>query len=462
MANPWEKYQPAKQDKTSATDAPTQEMKPWEKHAATVEEVPAPYDPTEGTKDLKGQDLINFYNSGKDVSARGRQGLGEVAESAGRLADYGGGLVRTGLAGVGGLVTANPNVVTQRDLINAATGHAPKSSEYLGRLGVPEGPSIELPYFGKTSARDVGGFLTDVVTDPTTAAAKVGKFNPVGEAVESVGKKTYKSGLKKVDERLAEKGAKPISDVLLEAGKTGTTKKLAKDAEAIGKEALAKRQEIYDVVKQSGQKIDVGGIAKRTKEKIAKMAEDPGLRSTAQRLQDMLDQYAAEGFVDIDKASDWKSNLYNALPESAYDAHGKLKGPVAQFQKTFANDFKNAIIEAGEKASPGLGKQIDTLNETMQSTISAKKPLAMQVRRAETPNYVTSVDAMLAAASGAASQDPLTTAGILAAKKSADLAKTTWARTKAGKGLMRTGRSGIPQGLLNRSLINTGLVDENE
>lgn len=363
----------------------------------------------------------------------------------GRALDFPGGLVRTGLASVGGLMQGKTNVVTPQDISAAMHGQAPKSSEYMQRLNIPAGPSVNLPFLGDTSVRDVGGFATDVVTDPLTALAKGEKaLNPAGRATEALGENVYKSGFKKIDERLIEKGKKPLSNLLLEEGApTGTTKQIAEKTQAMSKDLAKQRDDLYKQASEKGVTIDLGFPLENAEKHLAKMRKDPGLRDLADQLEEKLAAYKQEGKVPISDLSDWKSNIYNILPESAYGQHGVVKGPAKQFLKKLASDFREAIIDAGNKAEEGLGSKIDNINEKWSTLIGAEKPTAMQIRRGETPNLVTSVDAILS-----------THPGLLATKKAADMAKTTYLRTKLGKGLINAGQSGAAQGMLNRGLIN--------
>lgn len=419
---------------------------------------------------LSPEEAAEMASLEQEVGAQESPGLMSKAMSmGGKGLDYGiraldlpGGAVRTGLANVAGLISGKGNIVTEKDLGNMAAGKAPTSAEYMERLGVPAGPSVSLPVFGDTSARDAAGLVGDIVTDPLTAISKsVKALRPASTAAESVGKAVYKSGLKKVDERLAEKGAGSIADVLLEEGKTGTTKKLAKDAKEISKNLGKERDALYQKATEKGVSIDMGFPLANAENELKKLASDPGLAPMAEKFGELLERYKKSGKVDIKTLSDWKTNLYNALPEAAYDQHGKLKGPAQKFQKALASDFKQAIVEAGNKAEKGLGDNIDKINEKWATVIGADKPMAMQVRRAGTPNLVTSVDAMIAGLGGAATGIGPTT-GALALKKAADASKTTYVRTKAGKGLIDLGKTGLLDNAGRRGLINTrrGLMEE--
>lgn len=413
-------------------------------------------------------DALKQEVGGAEVAEEGPSKLRKVLDYGIRALDYPGGFLRTGLASSAGLLAGKGNIVTKEDLGKAAMGQAPTSAEYLERLGVEEGPSAELPILGKTSTRDALGLGLDIASDPLTAIGKAAKsvpyvgkiLNPAGKSMENLGKATYKSGLKKVDERLVEKGAQPISDLLLKEGKTGTTRKLAKDAAAIEKRTLAERSALYKKASELGAKVDLSSELNKADLLVKKIKSDPGLKPMAEGLEELIGRYKEAGKVDLATASEWKTNLYNALPESAYQG-GKVKGPAAQLRKVLANDFKNAIVKAGNKAEAGLGDSVNAANEVLQTTISAEKPLKMQIRRGETPNYLTSVDAMLGAGGFAASDgDVETTLKLMAAKKAADLAKTTYTRTKTGKGLVKAGESGLVDPAMRRGLINAnkGLV----
>jgi len=166
---------------------------------------------------------------------------------------------------------------------------------------------------------------------------------------------------------------------------------------------------------------------------------------------ELMDSFKKRGRVSLDDLSEWKTDLYDSLPESAFSG-AKIKDSWKKFISALANDFKEGIEGAANSAQQGLGDDIAKVNKDWGSVLGAEKPTKMQIRRGETPNMFTSVDGILTMVPGSA--------GVLATKKAADLAKTTWARTKAGKALMKAGKSGIPQGLINRGIIHEGLVGD--
>lgn len=389
--------------------------------------------------------------------------LGEGLGYLGRGLDYAGGIARTGLASLSGKVNKG-------DVAAALKGQAPSLDEYMGRMGIPEGPSVDLnPWAeGKTSARQAVGFLGEIATDPLTYIGMPGGSKalkgalPLSESAETLGKKMYKSGLKNVDKVVVEKGKKPVSDLLLEAGKTGSVEKLSKDAVDLNRDLLKTRKALYQEASDAGAIVDMTGAVSGARSKIAKLRENPGFRETADKLEAFLNKYEGEGFVDIQSVSDWKSALYDTLPQSAFGPNGKIKGPVKALERTLAKDFKLAIENAADEAAPGLGKKISQINEKMSSLLEAKKPFAVETKKSVTPNYLTSVDALLpgglGVATGTASGDPVTGIlsglGLLGIKKAADAAKTTTFRTRGGKLLKDAGSSGLLDATARRGLIH--------
>lgn len=394
----------------------------------------------------------------------------DVLHGAGKALDYAGGLVRTGDAAmlpyaapfIPGLRHAGsiPQVVTKEDVGNAFKGEAPKSSEYMQRMGVGEGPSA----FG-VNARDVGGFAADMATDPTGPLLRAGKSIPyvgktlglmgegAGQAAEGAGESIYKSGVKKIDERLAENGKGSLGDLLLKEGAPiGTTKTLKKAAEGIATDAKAARGEAYQKATDLGATLDLGFPLKNAESKIAEIADKPNMEKTADGLREFLEGYQKKGKVPLDKVSEWKTDLYNSLPDNAFGKNGKIKGPFKQFEKALSQDLKEGIEQAGNSAENGLGDSIKEANDKMGTVLSAKKPLDMQIRRGVTKNPVSMVDAILAKVSPEA----------LAAKKTVEGANTTMGRTLMGRGLMDAGQSGLADSLVRRGLINMTKEDQDK
>jgi hypothetical protein len=365
---------------------------------------------------------------------------------ASRALDVGGGLVRTGLAGVAdipNMLSGGTPRVGPESVALALQGKAPTTSEYLGKFGMEDGIT-----------RGLLGFAGDVVTDPL---ALLNQAKPVGALAEKAGKGIYKSGFKKIDERLAEKGKKAISDIALERGLTGTTKKIKEGLQKYSDELLSKRGEIYKAADEAGIHVNLDNVVKEADEVIAQMRLDPGLADQADDLASFVDKYRDLKQAPLSHASDMKSNLYDALPQSAWSPYG-MKGGANKVRKSLSKGFREGIEDSAELGL-GRGDEIKNINTNLSSILESRKPVDMQIRRGETSNLLTSMDAMTGGGV-AALANPIAAAGTLGAKKLADLSKTTWARTNLGMGLIKAAEKGLLDAPAQRGLINLLREDE--
>lgn len=389
---------------------------------------------------------------------QGAELIAGAGDMAARALDYGGGLVRTGAAAVAAAASGKEGVVGKEDVKAAAKGKAPVSAEYLRRLGVPEGGSMDLPGFGKVTVRGATGLAADIATDPLTAISKLAKNAPYikklinlpGAGMEALGEAAYRSAFSKVDQKLVEKGKGKLSDVMLEGGapmmtQGGIAKKTDDIANVMGK----LRQGLYDKATELGVTIDTGFPLKRAESTLAAMKKDPGLRPAAEELQSLLDRYKAEGKVTIEQISDWKTSLYDALPNTAFGPHGTLKGPAKQFKAALAADFRQLILDAGNKAEKGLGDSIDVINNKWGTLINAQKVLAKGGPAADSLGR--KIDGAVAAIGGVKGY---------AVKKGYDMAVSPLAKTVVGKALMGAGKSDMVNRLIQRGFVNTQLSPE--
>lgn len=405
----------------------------------------------------------------------------------GKALDYLGGgarLAAAGLANIPYAISTGKSLTKEGDFTRALKGEAPTTAEYLDRAGVPEGahvnlfPEVKIPGTrfkigeGDTSVRDAAGMVGDVALDPLTylslgssAAAKSSLpikaiTTPVGE---SIGKKLFKSGLKNVDEKLLEKGAKPVSDILWKAdlpseGKVwGTTKQIQEQSKEL-MEGLKKQRALqYNVADTAGAMVNPRAALSDSLTKVQKLRENPGLRDLADKLEKHINKYIDEGPVSLEKASDWKTSLRDSLPNNAFDPNGRLKNPVKKIEKSMASGFKTEIENAADAAVPGtnIGKDISKTNEEWGSLIAAQKPLEQQAKIAKGKHAVSSIDALLAGTYAAG--HPLATTAVLGAKKIGDLSKTTGFRTGAGRLAQFAGATNIPDYLARRELSSPWL-----
>lgn len=391
-------------------------------------------------------------------------GMGmQALDAAGRVLDYGGGLMRTGLASVAStaqhaLKGELGNDVTPADVKAAFKGKAPETAEYLRRMGVPEGGSVEVPGLGRVTTRGAVGLAGDIASDPLTAVAKLAKSAPYlkkllevpGRATEAVGEAIYRSGLSKIDAKLAERGAGKLSGALIEAGApVGTTAQIAKKVEAMSQTIGKVRQGLYDKATELGVTIDTAYPLKRAEAVMKKFKNDPGLAPAMSELQGLVDRYKAAGKVSIDELSAWKTHLYDSLPASAFDGYGKIKGQAKTLKSALAADFREAIVGAGNKAEKGLGDAINTLNEKWGTLLEAQKPLAKQAAGAGIGGgkLGTMIDGMLLGSGNG---------WAFVGKKALEGMNTTAVKSTAGKAAMELGKLDFMNRLTRQAIAETG------
>lgn len=373
---------------------------------------------------------------------------------AGRALDYGGGLVRTGLAEVAGLAQGRTDVVNTEDLKNAAKGRAPLSAEYLRRLGVPEGGS--LTFLGERfTTRGAVGLAADIATDPLTAITRLTKeapyidkiINSPGIASQAAGEAIYKSAFKKIDAKLAERGEEALSPIMMEQGITGSSKNIEKQVTEMSDTMGKLRQGLYDKANQKLVSIDLNSknVFQRAESVLERMKQNPNMLPATQELEGMIENFKGVGSVPINVISDWKTALYDTLPKSAFDSFGKVKGQAQQFKAALAADFRKLVIDEGNRVEPGLGDAINVINEKWGTLLNAQKPLAKQTAGAASGGSLgTTIDGILLGSG----QLPA-----FATKKSLDLMSTPYARTVAGKALMQAGQNGLAGAMSRRAAI---------
>jgi hypothetical protein len=418
----------------------------------------------EAQEAAKQQDSSPFMDAGKAALGVGIKAL-----------DYAGGLGRTAAAGLANIpysIATGKSLTKPEDSLNMLKGQAPGTAEYLERAKVPEGasvnlfPEVKVPFTdiklgeGKTSVRDAAGFAGDIALDPLTyvsggTSALLKKYpalkkllRPASESSEAVGKKIYKSGLKNIDEKIGSQGADSLSDLMMSKNKFGTTKQIQEAAEKIEGGVNKKRNTLYQIANENGVLVDPATALASAEQRIARIRRNPNMNDLADKLQTQIDNFKNEGKVTVDRMSEWKTDLYNTLPDSAFDQYGKIKGQAQRVNKAMASGMKKEIESATNAAIPGLGNEISKTNSQWQTLITAKKPLQKQVNKAKNINAITSVDMGILGTAGFGNLPA--TAGLLLSKKVGDLSKTTAARTAFGLGLKKVAEKDIPDYLLRR------------
>lgn len=371
----------------------------------------------------------------------------QALDAAGRVLDYAGGAVRTGLANAAGLVTGQGNIVTEKDLKNVAKGKAPDSAEYLRRLGVPEGGSVNIGG-QKFTTRGAAGFALDVATDPLTLITKAIKGTPylkkllnsetsgvANKLAQTLGETVYKSalpeGVEAAGQTLIKNGA-PI------VGRAGLARKVEEAAGTMGK----LRQGLYDRATELGVSIDASYPLKRAEAMLTNIRKDKALAPVADELEQLLNVYKGQGKVPIDLVSTWKTNLYDALPASAFNGP-KLKNKAKAFKYALAADFRDAIIQAGNKAEKGLGDSIAKINDEWGTLLEALPGTMKAAKKGGGGKLGVMIDGAVAAVGGPKAY---------IAKKAYDVASGTAAKTLVGRALMEAGRKDLASRLSRQAI----------
>lgn len=424
-------------------------------------------------------ELISALNqmggSQAQVPTAGEVGTGAL-QTAGKIADYGGGLVRTaGAAAAGaaasalGTPPAQP-VGTAEDFQKALAGEAPTSAQYMERAGVEEGMSFNFPKLGRVSQRDVTGLMLDLGTDPFSALAKLTKTTPImtkflrkqspildritavlanpgGSVANELGEAAYKSSFQKLGEKIGQERARGVGKKLIEEGAPIGAKAVQETAEKLSIDMGNIRQGFYDYADQLGASVDLQkpGTFGRSEALLNKWMTqaDPATAPLVGDLYDLLNSYKERGVAKLSDVSAFKTQLYHGLPKSAFQ-NDRIVGIADQFKNALADDMKRSIIRAGEAGERGLGKSIDKLNEVWGPIIEAQGPLAKQALiEGRSSALGAQIDA-LAVASG--------NIGPAVARKAMEFAQTPYAKRVVGKALMRAGESGFVDALTRRAL----------
>lgn len=391
--------------------------------------------------------------------------------------DVPGGIVREALYGeLGGLKK-------EGDVDRLQEGRAVQSKEYLERAGVPSTalsdvfPSIYGDKPGLTKPVKGGlldptlsgtlGFASDVVTDPLSYLSKIAKLmrgeskaasvankvlNPTATVAEKAAYPVYKGGLLKADEVAIKEGSDLLPSRLLFENETyGGVKKAREAAKEIALKDIENRKEIYRAI----QPIDTATINyARAEEQLIPLINNSFTKKQASNALEKIAELKSRGVISPEELSQSKSLLQTLAAKSgAYGADPKY---TAQSLATgyAAKAEKEALEQAAEKAMAGGGEALRSTNERLGALMGAKKPIsnmeAIEMRKGNAFPKV--FDFTLPAAAASMSHDPAAGFWTLLAKKIGDFSRTTPARTGAGIGLKKYGKTSMYDTLLRRKL----------
>jgi hypothetical protein len=149
------------------------------------------------------------------------------------------------------------------------------------------------------------------------------------------------------------------------------------------------------------------------------------------------------------EASATKTQLYDKLPESMFDPLGRISPDGAELNRALAEGRRQEIIRAADSARPGMGGEIDAINQEMGAYLGAQKPLRSEILKGTNKNTISQVDGILSAA------QPLMFAG----KKAAQVLNATPVRTGGGLLMNRAGQV-IPESVWRQMFLEPPREDQ--
>lgn len=312
---------------------------------------------------------LDSYNAlAGDPGASAVPGMKVVLPYIARAMDWTSGLGRVALAKRLQDITGKKLVSTD-DLENALLAQAPTTNELLGRAGMEAGKL-------RTGLGIAGDFALDpgaIATMGGTSAARL-IAHPLRSAISGTGKKIYQWGVLPL-ELAAKKSGKGISaaDTLLKEGiygtATGIEKQLADRSSAYYQKALdlAKKADSVDPVVENAYRMQSGGVdladaMAPARTELSKLDDVIPLEALKNEMQKSVNTMSKTGRVSYQKAMQNKSSLYDALPGDAYSEFART-APGARIKKAQARGIKEGIETGAEKALPGLGQEIQSVNQ---------------------------------------------------------------------------------------------------
>lgn len=378
----------------------------------------------------------------------------QALTGAGKALDYVGGVSRAALANrpevllAEALSSDKPIDAKEQamrgaeELKQALMANPKSSSELMESRGVGEMGSVNLPLLGKTTGRGTVGFLADVATDPLSYVGA----GQLGKQVSKGGKKLYQRAFKNVDLALEKmgKGKNAFSNTLLRAGApTGSMEDIAAFSDDLAEKLLNQKNQVLANVDATGKNVDLLSALEKYSDDLGKTIRgtNENAAQTALLAKNNLDSqierlryHKAQGVPLLASEADAiKTSLYADLPESAFNTLTRTKAG-----QKITKDIARITKETIEEAAP----EIKDINEPLGILLSGKKGMGKEVGKETTRNAVTSVDGALAWL------DPQAAL----AKKAADISKSGWFNTTAGK-LLMSGAGGSPGLLINQSLV---------
>lgn len=426
--------------------------------------------------------------------------------------DYLGGWGRTLTADAVDALVGSGDAVTSEDYAKALRGKAPGTSQYMERMGVPEGPRLSDTIPGLYSddgegiftlkrggafdptARGAGGFVGDILLDPATyatfgtnalvklggKAAKAAKvadviLRPSDKLLQWTGKAIYKRPFKALDAESKAMGKKiPFSDLAWDELGVGSKTGLAHKAAKLSDHYDKVREGLYKQADDAGARVNLDKAVLNAEANVADMAKIPSQEEAADaidkliarhrkaiRLPDQREMEFNNAFgqgalnagrsLSMGEASSWKTGLYDTLPNSAFSQAAKTTEG-HRVVKEFARDIDKAMVDEANRVVPGLGDQISNIDDRWGTLLTSAERLNKEALKESQRRIVTAMD-LLAGHALLGGFGPQNATKYLLMKKALDATDYALPMTILGKAVNWSGRTGVLDPVLRQELL---------
>lgn len=357
--------------------------------------------------DPSGFDMQDITDIAYDVGAGGLQGLATTAAAAAGSAAGGVGAIPAGIAA------------------GAASGAGLEGLRQLigSKLGIEN--NLNAKEIAVQGAAGAAGPVMERVAKPVTSL--------VSKGLSKIGSAQFKSapGLMKAD-ALAEEYAKIApSEVIEKYGISGSAKKISKKTDELVRMLSTERDAILKEASKAGVKTDPGKATQRGLDFLMS-TDNPNVYGATEAVDEMLPELAKfelKGAVSPEEITKSAKRLYDKAGDQAMKAMGNSEES-ARFFRQLGLGARDAAKDAVSTWDAKKGSKLSELNEELASLLTTRKALQKEGAKVG-PSLFSSIDGIIVGMGNPA---------VMATKKSADLAKTTWFKTKSGSAIKEAGK----------------------
>lgn len=267
-------------------------------------------------------------------------------------------------------------------LAKSASGAKKEIAEELARAVARDAPEEVL--------KEIGSKLGTAKLKNIGAQALDTLVNPVEKAMRGTGRAVYQGAFLSPDASNLQRGADPLSSLAWEKNIFGTRKQMENQFGKQATEVLNTREQMLDLIsKNLNAANDINYSDAFSKAgKIATRLRKAGEPEAADAISEMAENYAkagaeAKSLGEVAQVVQTQKELLSEkLPESAYGAAGKARGPINQARKAMAGGLKEELEKAASAAIPNGDKILSDANKKLQTLLASKKARA-QVAKVE-------------------------------------------------------------------------------